>query len=330
MNELANETMNRVAGRLETLSESLRRLEDRSEVPTATQVVDADFDDSIVDDLSEVNASLQKLRGARQDMYRYTLAQSKRKTFDTLDEIKRLADVMTGLEQRIGDLLGQCEKLEATRQNLEKFSIDATLEELLRKSKENLARLDNCDEKIRETADTTAANFENIKTALDKRISDALTLEREFLISCREVSTTTKNLTAAVNEIDARQKPDITLAVDSLYDKLNDRLQKIEDSVGKASAPPEPPTVVMMPAKESSDEKLFEDICLKIYERISDAENAAMYNAVKSAQLNASDAMKLNAWDSSIHKKVLTYVRGMNHFLKVYADLNKILEEAER
>ena len=331
MSELVNETMNRVEGRLKTLSESLSRLEGRADVlPVAKESAVADFDDAISDDLSEVNASLQKLRGARQDMYRYAFAQSQQKTFGNLDEIKRLADVMTGLEQKVNELLNQCDKLEATRQNLEKFSSDATLNDLLRKSTENLTRLDSCDEKIRETSDAAAANFENIKTTLDKRISDALTLEREFLITCREVSTTTKNLTDAVHGIDARQKSDITLAVDSLCEKLSDRLQKIEESISKASAPPESPTAVMLPAKESSNEIFFEDICRKIYERISNDENAKMYNAIRESKLNANDAKELNSWNPSIHKKVVTYVRSMHHFLKVYTDIDKILREAER
>ncbi len=331
MSELVNETMNRVAGRLQTLSESLSRLEERADVlPIAKESAEADFADEIDDDLKEVNASLQKLRGARQAMYRYTFAQSQQKTFDNLDEIKRLADVMTGLEQKVSELLSQCDKLETTRQNLKKFSADATLNELLKKSTENLTRLDSCDEKIRETADAAAANFENIKTALDKRISDALALEREFLITCREVSTTTKNLTDAVHGIDARQKSDITLAVDSLCEKLSDRLQKIEESVSRASVPPEPPTAVMIPAKVSSNETFFEDLCKKIYDLISDDENAKMYNAVKESKLNANDAMALNSWNPSIHKKVVTYVRGINHFLKVYTDIDKIFREAER
>lgn len=331
MSKLLNETLNRVEGRLKNLSESLSRLEERADVlPVARESNDSDFVNEIGDDLNEVNTSFQKLRGTRQAMYRYALAQSQQKSFGNLDEIIRLADIMTGLEKRVVELLNRCDKLETTRQNLETFSADATLNELLRKSTENLKRLDSCDEKIRETADVAFANFENIKTELDKRISYALTLEREFLITCREVSITTKNLTDVIHDIDARQKSDIALAVDSLCEKMSNRLQKIEELVSKASVSPEPPTVVKDCGKESPDELFFKDLCRKIYDHISNAENAKMFNAVKESKFNADDARALSSLDSSIYKKVVMYVRGINHFIKVYADINKILREAER
>ena len=300
MSELANsqsaEFMNRVEGRLKSLSNSLKRLEEKGDISsTADKNGLTDFDSNITDDLTEVKSSLQKLRGARQDVYRYTFAQNRRKNFDSLEEIKRLADVMTGLEQRIGDLIVQCEKLETVRQNLEKLSVE-----------------------------DTAANFENITAALDKRITDALNLEREFLISCRELSNTTKNLTEVVNGIDTEQSPDVALALDSLYDKISDRLQDLEGTLGKVTVAPPPEQIV------SSNEKVFENLCLKIYESISNEENAAVYNEIKSAKLNASDGLELNNLNPTIYKKVLTYVRGINHFVKVYTDIKKILEEAEQ
>ena len=300
MSELANsqsaEFMNRVEGRLKSLSNSLKRLEEKGDISsTADKNGLTDFDSNITDDLTEVKSSLQKLRGARQDVYRYTFAQNRRKNFDSLEEIKRLADVMTGLEQRIGDLIVQCEKLETVRQNLEKLSVE-----------------------------DTAANFENITAALDKRTTDAVNLEREFLISCRELSNTTKNLTEVVNGIDTEQSPDVALALDSLYDKISDRLQDLEGTLGKVTVAPPPEQIV------SSNEKVFENLCLKIYESISNEENAAVYNEIKSAKLNASDGLELNNLNPTIYKKVLTYVRGINHFVKVYTDIKKILEEAEQ
>lgn len=329
MSEITNsssaEFMNRVEGRLQSLSNSLKRLEEKSDVPFVADKNDlTDFDSNITDDLTEVKSSLQKLRGARQDIYRYSFAQNRRKDFNSLDEIKRLADVMTGLEQRIGDLFVQCEKLESVRQNFERFSAEDTLNELLRKSEENLSRLDNCDKKISDTADVVAAKFESIKSALDKRITDALNLEREFLISCRELSNTTKNLTGVVNGIDTRQSPDTALALDSFYDKISNRLQNMEDTLGKVTVAPPPEQIV------SSNEKVFENLCLKIYESISNERNATVYNEIKSSKINADDASKLEAWNPAIYEKVLAYVRGINHFVKVYTDITKILKEAEQ
>lgn len=340
MNELVNEAstcMNRVEDRLKNLLESLKRLEEKSEVSPAAENIAENSNIDITDDLKEVKNSLQKLRDARQDFYRYTFAQNRQKTFSNMDEIKQLAAVMTSFEQRIGDFIRQCEKLETIRQNLEKFSADDTLNELLKKTEENLTKIDTCDRKIRDTADTAAANFENIKIELDKRINNALTLEREFLISCRELNNTTKNLTETVNDINSQQKPNIdslidyiASAIDSLYNKMNYRLQNIEEKVDKATAPPEPSTVLITSSQISSNEKIFEDICLKIYERISEKENAVMYNEVKASKLTLNEAMHLKTLNPSIYQKILTYVRGINHFLKIYTDIKKFLEKADQ
>ena len=313
------EFMERTKKILKTAINSLQNLSEKNKSSHLAEENFANFGETHEDKLSDFKNSLQKLQNARQEIYNYTFALNRQKNFDILDEIKQAANVMANLDKNMADLSFKYTELHLTVKSLENFYTDGTLTELLQKSADNLKQLGACEESIKKVSADTTDNFANIKSALDERITNAVNLEKEFLITCRELNKTTKNLTDVLSNSNSQQNSN--LAIDSLSEKIGSRLKNLEDIIGKMAE------VVPHEEDTASSEKIFENICKKISETIFNKESSTVYQNLQNAQMTNDEIQNLYQYNPGIHKKFATYAQAVNYYIKVYTEVSKILNE---
>lgn len=297
------ELANRLEGRLKSLSERLSALntavDEGYRAPNKPEKIFETSNGNISDDVNDFKAALEKIRDQRRDFYQQVCAQTREKNFDAADELHRLAEILNGLTTTAVALNAQCEKLDRTRLELKTFSESNTLDETLKNFSENLSKLGTCEKTIRETAAAAATNLDNSQSALDGKISEALDLEREFLITCRELAGTTKNLEQNLNAVADRQLSAVIDAVNALSEKLN----------GANTTSP----------ANQEREKFFEELFVKINDTVFSDETRSLGAALKN----------LKKPNEQIPPDVIKpYIEIINRLTKLFSQVRKILYEA--
>ena len=300
-----SELANRLEDRLKSLSERLSALNAAVDKGERTpNLPEKNFEISggtISDDVNEFKAALKKIRDQRRDFYQQVCARNRETSFDAAEELHRLAEILNGLTTTAAALNAQCEKLDRTRLELKTFSESNVLEETLKNFSENLSKLGTCEKTIREAASTAATNLDNSQSALDGKISEALDLEREFLITCRELAGTTKNLEQNLNAVANRQLSAVIDTVNALAEKLN---------VASTTSPANP-----------EREKFFEELCVKINDTVFSDETRSLGAALKNLKKSNEQI------PPDVSKVIKPYIEIINRLTKLFSQVRQILYE---
>ena len=165
MNE-TEDLMNRVEQKLNSLSDSLSKLENKIDGQDSAPIEFQTVADENISDLSEFKTTLDKLQSARRELFSYTFAQNQDSKFLTLNEIRRLSEVLTDLNQQTKNFSSQCEQLEKACQNIESSGELQRLLDRLKSFESNLATLGTYTEKINAAA-LADENFSELRESIN-------------------------------------------------------------------------------------------------------------------------------------------------------------------